>query len=100
MDRVSSLSESNISTLCLGYTKFRSGIIQIGAISIEAPNRNPQLDIYIKSLSNGYQSQLIIKPVSKINISEIYIFVLFSLTLNLFQLYVCRLPQNTNIYIY
>jgi hypothetical protein len=61
MDRVSSLSESNISTLCLGYTKFRYGIIQIGTISIEAPNRNSQLDIYIKSLSNGYQSQLIIK---------------------------------------
>ena len=30
-------------------------------ISIEAPNRNTQQDIYIKSLSNGYQSQLIIK---------------------------------------
>ena len=61
MDRESSLSESNISTLCLGYTKFRYGIIQIGTISTETPNRNSQLDIYIKSLSNGYQSQLIIK---------------------------------------
>ena len=30
-------------------------------MSIEAPNRNSQLDIYIKSLSTGYQSQLIIK---------------------------------------
>ena len=37
------------------------GIIQIGTISIEAPNRNSQLDIYIKLLSNGYQSQLMIK---------------------------------------
>jgi len=69
MDRVCSLSESNISTLCLGYTKFRSGIIQIGTISIEAPNRNSQLDIYIKSLSNGYQSQLI----TKISIQDLYI---------------------------
>ena len=61
MDRESSLSESNISTLCLGYTKFRYGIIQIGTISIEAPNINSQLDIYIKSLSSGYQSELITK---------------------------------------
>ena len=61
MDRESLLSKSNISTLCLGYTKFRYAIIQIGTISIETPNRNSQLDIYIKSLSNGYQSQLIIK---------------------------------------
>ena len=37
------------------------GVIQIGTISIEAWNRNSQLDIYIKSLSNGYQPQLIIK---------------------------------------
>ena len=69
MDRVSSLSESNISTLCLGYTKFRYEIIQIGTISIEAPNRNSQLEIYIKSLSTGYQSQLIIK----ISIQDLYI---------------------------
>ena len=67
MDRESSLSESNISTLCLGYTKFRFGIIQIGTISIEAPNRNSQLDIYIKSLSYGYQSQLI----NKISIQDL-----------------------------
>ena len=61
MDRESSFSKSNISTLCLGYTKFRYGIIQIGTISIDAPNRNLQLDIYIKLLSNGCQSQLIIR---------------------------------------
>ena len=61
MDRESSLSESNISPICLGYTKFRYGIIQIRIISIEASNRNSQLDIYIKLMSNGYQSQLIIK---------------------------------------
>ena len=69
MDRESSLSESNISTLSLGYTKSRYGIIQIGTISIEAPNRNSQLYIYIKSLSSGYQSQLIIK----ISIQDLYI---------------------------
>ena len=67
MDRVSSLSESNMSTLCLGYTKFRYGIIQIGTISIEAPNKNSQLDIYVKSFSNSYQSQLKIK----INIQDL-----------------------------
>ena len=73
MDRESWLSESNISTLCLGYTEFRYGIIQIGTISIEASNRNSQLAIYIKSLSNGYQSQLIIK----ISIQDIYIRKIF-----------------------
>ena len=78
MDRESSLSESNISPLCLGYTKFRYGIIQIGTISIDASNINSQLDIYIKSLSNGYQSQLIIKISIQdlIYQNNIYIYIL------------------------
>ena len=79
MDRKSPLSESNILTLCLGYTKFRYGIIQIGTISIEAPNRNLQLDIYIKSLSNGYQSQLIIKiSIQDLIYQKYYIYIYIS----------------------
>src|SRR5581483_9852660 len=55
-----------------GLHEIQIGIIQVGTISIEAPNRNSQLDIYIKSLSNGYQSQLILKSVSKIKIYQSY----------------------------
>ena len=79
MDRVSSLSESNISTLCLGYTKFRYGIIQIGTISLQAQNRNSQLDIYMKSLSNRYQSRLIIKiSIQDLYIGKSYIYIYIS----------------------
>ena len=78
MDRESSLSKSNISTLCLGYTKFRYGIIQIRTISIEAPNRNSQLDIYIKQLSSGYQFQLTIKISIQDLIYQNNIYIYFS----------------------
>ena len=72
------------------YMKFRYGIIKIGTISIETPNRNSQLDIYIKSLSSGYQSQLINKIsfqdsiYQKIYLSLFSIF-LSSLTLSLYM---------------
>ena len=52
-----------------GLHEIQIGIIQIGTISIEAPNRNSQLGIYIKLMSYGYQSQLKIK----ISIQDLYI---------------------------
>ena len=86
-----------------GLHEIQIGIIQIGTISIEAPNRNPQLHIYIKSLSNGYQSQLIIKiSIQDFNISEIlYIYIYIYLLLVFFVFQNClSFIHQPNVYIY
>ena len=83
-----------------GLHEIQIGIIQIGTISIEAPNRNPQLDIYIKALSNGYQSQLIIKiSIQDLIYQKYYIYIYIFFWFSLFFKTVCSSFINP-MYIY